>query len=172
MSFSINPCKACNKRFSSCDINALNNCVYDTAAAFLNATSIDEVDKSSLAQNAKDCIDLSKSALGRSQCAFRLSEPPIFQQVPNYFPDLFYKTRNKERALKMCEDMCSNTPYPNECKERCQTQADAVVLKEGYKNDYKHQSKKDPFAFYLGFTLFAIFFIFIIVLFIKIIFIK
>ena len=165
MSIEINPCQACRKHHPADDINAINNCVFETSAAFLNANSLSKFNTTNLYKHAQECVTDSKILKGRNTCEFRLQPSPIFVQVPNYFPDLYNEHNNKEISLQTCKEKCSKySSYPGECQEKCEVQADAVVDNiEKYKPKPKHN-----FSYYFFYILFSIFFILLIIMFVQV----
>ena len=162
--FKLNPCGACMKKYDITDINNINQCCYDTFAAFSGASSINEIRNNPDAKNCIDCVKNSKIAMGRDLCEFRLPAYPVWTQDPHYFPDLLQQTKNPEEAQKQCIKLCDDNYYPKQCKENCETDYNTV---EQFKPD-NSQVKVRNFSFYTTFILFSIIFVSILIMFVKI----
>ena len=140
--YEVNPCEACRKRYDITDINNINQCCYDTFAAFQGVSSINEIRNSPQAKNCIKCVEDSKKAMGRDLCEFRLPAYPVWTQSPHYFPDLFYEERDVKKAKEKCLQMCNETQfYKNECVDNCITDANAVVEFPIKKIDNKNLKK-------------------------------
>ena len=123
----INPCNACTKKYERecCGINAMNNCVSETAAAFAGFPSINAI---SAAGNcsADQCIANIRNKMGPFPGWYKnrkLARAPVFIQEPHYLPGLLSKGHSLEEAKNMCLMMCNS----EECRENCITDSDAVV---------------------------------------------
>ncbi len=146
MSFDINPCKACLEKYERgvCDINSVNSCVAETAAAFAGIPSSNFTRNTAAGTNWSTCMDNMKASLGRTPCDFRLSIAPVWVQSPHYFPELLNNLKNTDVALEKCMVECSkNSNTEASCRENCLTDFAAVVpvvpSKENYvmqKTDY------------------------------------
>ena len=188
MTYEINPCEACWKKFENgdCNINDLNNCIVDTATAFANFPSNNTMSGNLAGQNWRDCIKekmktLPKQAGGqRDFCNFQLNVAPAWVQVPHFFPQFLMETGNKERALELALEECKTCNYPNECKITAQTDYDSIITKEnGTENgtdtptprSFPPQSDtvpgKNPFVFYLVLIGFCIIFTIGLVIYLK-----
>ena len=130
--FRLDPCSACKKRYDITDINNINSCVVETAAAFAGESSLNALIGTSAGKACEDCLTESKHALGKSNCVLRLTNSPVWTQTPHFFPYLFSQSGNKESAFQSCLEQCKDTTYPRECTAKCQTDADAVVLGEPF----------------------------------------
>ena len=177
--FNINPCKSCLDKYNKgyCDINNINQCCYDTLAAFKNTNNINEIRNSPEAKNCIQCITDYMKSIGRDKSNFQLDPPPIWNNVPHYFPNLLYQQGDIKKAHNMCITECNKNIYPNQCKENCNTDANAVETFSHIpkKNNIKFNSdvaKTNPIPFYIGFVLFAIIFSIIIILFFKSLYMK
>jgi hypothetical protein len=124
--FRLNPCAACMKKYDITDINNINQCCYDTFAAFSGASSINEIRNNPDAKNCIECVKQSKIAMGRDLCEFRLPAYPVWSQDPHYFPDLLTQTKDPEESKKQCLKLCDENYYPKQCKENCITDYDTV----------------------------------------------
>jgi len=146
----INPCLACIKKYerTGCEINDLNNCCYETLAAFSGKDSVNSLTYNETLLNCRKCITDKLSTLGPfpngyTVCDHRIEPPPIFVQVPHYFPKLF-DGKNVEEAKQKCIKMCNtNTTYTNGCIENCLTDSDAIVLNDDNKEQTKETFKND-----------------------------
>ena len=135
MNYTINPCKACSKKFqnSDCNINDLNDCFLATLAAYRNNHNnfivLDGVES-----NWKECMSNKMAKLPyvagkpRTFCNFQLNRAPVFIEGEHYFPNqLNNNNGDAEKALNMCKLECKNSRLPNTCVENCQVDYDALV---------------------------------------------
>lgn len=169
MVYDIDPVKATLNKYKhkNCGINNLNNTCYGICSAFGNTQSNWTVD-GNCANSCKELIESRKRHLyrgvsGDNMCNWKAPRvPPYFGRVPNYFPHLLNQYGNVEQAKKECHQMCKNNSrgVPNECKDWCDTLADAVVDintgVESYDNDdngpdYGKYEKAHPWSFYIAF---------------------
>ena len=134
MEYELNPCEACWQKYKrdERDINTLNNCVMETAAAFAEFPSANDIGTPALT-NWNDCMIDKMKEIDRTPCDFQLNKPPVFVQAPHYFPRKLYETKNKEEALKQSLAACNNSFYPSECRLNCITDYRAVTLPEKQK---------------------------------------
>jgi hypothetical protein len=183
--FELNPCAACMQKYDPKDINSINQCCYDTFAAFYGASSVNQIRNIPEAQNCVKCVENAKSMLGKSDCDLRLTASAIWSQVPHYFPELLQETKDMDKAKKKCLDLCKNNRYMNECSENCITDFNAVEtykvnnLKElktdtskpvtTYKPNKKREEKINKLQFYISFILCSMIFIITIIIFIQVI---
>ena len=193
MTYEINPCEACWKKFQNgdCNINDLNDCIVDTATAFANFPSNNTMSGNLAGQNWRDCIKekmktLPKQAGGqRDFCNFQLNVAPAFVQVPHFFPQFLLETSNKEKALQLALEECKTCKHPNECKINAHTDYNAIITKENIdlptkKVDalakppppppgptFEDVAKKDPFVFWPFFIGWSIIFAIMLVIFIR-----
>jgi len=131
MSFNINPCKACWDKYSKekCNINTINSCVAETAAAFSGISSNNFLIGTDADTNWQSCMEKMMSAEGRSKCDFQLHMAPVFNQAPHYFPTLLYEEKNPDKALGMCEQKCNDLKFNRKtCIENCITDRMAVEI--------------------------------------------
>jgi hypothetical protein len=124
----MNPCKACLFKVNNnlCDINDINNCCYETLAAFKGNPSINTFRNSPEAKNCIECVNRSIKALGRTPCDLRLTAAPVFVQTPHYFPDLYFRNKDINVSRQQCLEMCNRTRNKNECKINCEIDSIAV----------------------------------------------
>jgi hypothetical protein len=149
MTYEINPCEACWKKFQdgNCNINDLNNCIVDTTTAFANFPSNNTMSGNLAGQNWHDCIKekmktLPKQAGGkRDFCNFQLNVAPAFIQVPHFFPQFLLETDNKEKALQLALEECKDSKYPNECIITAHTDYNAIITKEKFSKCYNYKRK-------------------------------
>ena len=151
MKFEINPCKACWEKYNKgdCDINTVNSCVAETAAAFAGIPSNNVVTNNSDANNNwSTCMQDMMANQCRTPCDFQLSMAPVWVQAPHYFPILFSETGDPNTAKNQCLIECSkNKNTINECLLNCETDFSAVrVINGGVKDKNelkKNESKKN-----------------------------
>ena len=129
MSFNINPCFSSVKNSEKLDINSINHKCYEICSAFSDITN------EQCCKNQCDiCIKDTVVEMGRDLCEFRPAKPPIFVQVPHYFPAFFKETNNVEESLNKCIQTCDNLQINNnECIENCKIDKDAVQVSENYR---------------------------------------
>ena len=146
MNFEINPCKACKEKYKNgdCDINTVNSCVAETAAAFAGIPSNNLIKNTTDANNNwSTCMEDMMAEQGRTPCDFQLSMAPVWVQVPHYFPTLFSETGDPNTAKNQCLIECSkNKNTINECLLNCETDFSAVRVINGGVKD-KNESKKN-----------------------------
>jgi hypothetical protein len=182
MTFEIDPRKSVlNNMLCDNNINTMNNLCYEISSAYGKVYG-DAIHKK-LKYKCSKMISDKKKQIGKSDCSLRRPPPPpIFNQIPHYFPSLLIETNNKDIAYKKCLDMASSSRYPNTTKNYCRLDADAVsvVSKENYKidnqfnnenfdikenskcNGYKDDNNFMSFLFYIGviIMIISIFYIF------------
>lgn len=131
MSFVLNPCTACMKKLrrkGQCNLHQLNDCFVETAAAFTGVPSNDSFRDRNINPSWYGCISELAGELGRPMCELRMAEAPVFHDIPHYYPRALADTNNKQEALKICLDSCSEVTNNKEaCKEACYTDNDAVI---------------------------------------------
>ena len=54
--YKINPCKSCRQNYDLTDINSINQCCYNTLAAFEGKTSLNSFRNSPEVMNCQKCI--------------------------------------------------------------------------------------------------------------------
>jgi hypothetical protein len=129
MSFNINPCFSSVKNSEKLDINSINNTCYDICSAFSDVTN-----EQCCRNNCDICIKDTVVKMGRDLCEFRPAKPPVFVQVPHYFPGFFKETNNVEESLNRCIKSCDNLRINNnECIQNCKIDKDAVEVSENYR---------------------------------------
>jgi len=147
MSFDINPCKACLEKYERgvCDINSVNSCVAETAAAFAGIPSSNFTRNTAAGSNWNTCMDKMKASLGRTPCDFRLSIAPVWVQAPHYFPELLNNIGNADNALEKCMVECDKiTNTAGSCKENCLTDFAAVVKNVPNRENYIMETNVSP----------------------------
>lgn len=181
MNISINPCKACLNKFSpgKSDINNINQCCYETLAAFKGTDSVNDIRGSPEAANCVNCVNNAIKSMGKTPCDLQLAPPPLWNRAPHYFPTLLSETKDPSHAFTQCIEKCQGNFLQSECKINCFVDAGAVeYIKEGYDNEEDKEEEKDkptyqdyakdkPIPFYLSFILFSIPLSIILVIFIK-----
>jgi len=142
MSFNINPCFSSVKNSEKLDINSINNKCYDICSAFSDVTN-----EQCCRNNCDICIKDTVVKMGRDLCEFRPAKPPVFVQVPHYFPGFFKETNNVEESLNRCIQTCDNLMINNnECIQNCKIDKDAVQVSENYRKggDYMCRDRDCP----------------------------
>jgi hypothetical protein len=175
--YNINPCKsAIYKCPDDTDVNCRNNTCMETLAAFMGASSINEIRNTPEAQNCVACMDNAIHCMGSNTCDLRLTLAPTFNQTPHYFPELLNKTKDVKKAKDMCMNWCQDCKNcTNSCMENCNTDSMAVETFDKKKDESTPKTGKpdyrttNPISFYTAFFIGTILFMFIIYLFIKVI---
>ncbi len=134
MSYNINACKACWKKYSNgdCNINELNDCIVDTATAFSSFPSNNSLRGNLKGLNWQECISRKLAELPyvagkpRSFCNFQVNTAPRLLQIPHYYPKLLNTTQDPQKSLKMCHKMCENHRLTETCKQTCECDHSAV----------------------------------------------
>ena len=179
MNFEIDPCKAVMTKMAFCndDINTMNDLCYEISSAYGNVYGPDVEKK--LNTRCVEMIADKKKELGYTDCYMkRPSPPPIFNQVPHFFPSLLYEMKDPDKAYKKCCEMADRSRYPNTSLEYCRLDADAVVGSvESYDRessnresseeiDYEKYADKHPFAFFLGYMIVIFIILFLVYIFV------
>ena len=139
MSFKINPCKACWKKYENgdCNINTVNSCVTATAAAFAGIPSNNYIRDTPADTNWEECMEKMMKSQGRTPCDFQLDMAPVWNQVPHHFPTLLAEQGNPKNALDKCLQLCGeNRLHKNECAQNCTTDFNAI-------ESYVHPTRKN-----------------------------
>jgi hypothetical protein len=102
MTFEIDPCKSIlNNTCDDDNINTMNNLCYEISNAYGNVYGSDIQKK--LEYKCSQMISDKKKQMGKSDCNLRRPPPPpIFNQIPHYFPSLL-TSNNPEVAYKKCK---------------------------------------------------------------------
>lgn len=146
--YKVNPCSACLKRYDIKDFNNINQCCYDTYAAFAGESSINNIRNLPDAENCKKCSENSKIAMGKNPCEFRVPAYPVWTQSGHYFPEIFSNVKDINKARNICINMCGkDIKYKNECIQNCITDSNAIEMfkKEEKKNTLKERYIKENF---------------------------
>lgn len=142
--FKINSCKACKQNFDITDINNINQCCYDTLAAFEGSVSINDFRNRPEAANCEKCIDESMDSIGRTRCDLRITADPGWVQAPHYFPSLLDQEGDVDTARDLCIETCSSNKYKNECIKNCVIDSQAVEKVETVENFLYNQKQFGP----------------------------
>jgi len=142
-SVKINPCKACLAKFNknndpqnitgvnkTSKVTDLNNCCYETLAAFTGTNSVANINSDKICQNCiTDAIE--ESRWDRDRCNDRITPGAIIDSSVHLLPKYLNSGVGVKKALELCKTECQGVRNPNECIENCETDASAV---EGYEN--------------------------------------
>jgi hypothetical protein len=197
MTYEINLCKAVKNHLahSNCDINNMNNLCYEIATAYGKVYGSDVNNK--LRSQCANMISEKKKELGYTDCYMRRPvPPPIFNQVPHFFPQLLAETNDPDKAYKRCCELANNSRHPITSHEYCKLDADALVIphktpkpepkpsskqyftteeynhnkehrhRHRHKVNYEKYAKKHPVSFYIGYTIVIIMILFLVYIFI------
>lgn len=170
--YKINPCNACRKNYDISDINSINQCCYDTLAAFEGTNSINDFRNRPEAANCQKCILDSMQSINRTPCDLRMTAYPSWIQAPHYFPALLDKEGDVNSAVEKCLDLCSTNTYQGECSKNCMIDSQAIEVIENYALNQKtygtHESpiKKalsNDYVYIVSITISLIIFIFFLI---------
>lgn len=131
--FELNPCKACWEKYKSgeCNINTINSCITETAAAFNGIPSNNSLINTPADKNWQECINNMIKAENKSPCDLQIAMAPVFYQTPHYFPTLFVSSGNPEQALSKCIEKCSEIKQNKlTCIQNCKTDHSAIQEKK------------------------------------------
>lgn len=131
MSYKINPCKACLDKYSDkdCNINTINDCVTETAAAFKGTLSNNTLSVGEAEENWRQCMNTLIKSEGKTPEDLRIEMAPVWNQVPHFFPDLLSELKNPEMAKLSCIDKCSSLRNNKKtCVQNCITDRNAVEM--------------------------------------------
>jgi hypothetical protein len=134
---SLSPSLATTKKFSNlvtCDeipplyngeLTEMSDTCYETAKAFSDIFGNGEKMKSM----CREMLSAKKKSYGRTNCNLDAPHPPpIWNQIPHYFPQHLKDTNDPFFALQKCNDSCNTDKYYLGCKENCETDYGAVVF--------------------------------------------
>lgn len=123
----IDACSACTARHGMNNINAVNDCCYNTCAAFVDG-DISDVINSPCGQNCKRCIQNSLACKGKTSCGKNLAVPTIPSR-PQNFKSCLEQTDDTKSALGCCMQRCNDS----ECQEHCIDAYNSLVMvREGF----------------------------------------
>lgn len=186
MSYNLNPCKACWKKYTNgnCNINEVNNCVVSTSAAFSTFDSNNSLRGEPSGKHWHDCAAKMMRAMPdqagqpRTFCNFQLNMAPVLDRAPHYFPGLLDEAGNPDAALQQCRKDCQGHKFPNTCLQTCQTDYDAVepyqrtVESDDQGPTYKEEEDSNPLVFWTVFSLVGLMLALVLVLFVRALFSK
>lgn len=69
------------------------------------------------------------ATFGEGSCYHRWPDQRgvVWNQSPNYFPDLMVQSGDVQGSLARAQAMCESTAYPKSCKEKARRQASVIV---------------------------------------------
>ena len=180
MSYKVNPCKAVRTKLrnANCDINTINGLCYEISSAYGDVYGPEL--KKKLDNQCREIVSEKKCSLGYSDCYLkRPSPPPIWNQVPHYFPALFKKSQDVGKSFRQCCSMCSNSKYSDECIDKCSLDSYAIDRTPNVENyndpapdpdpepDYEGYKDAHPFVFFLGFGIVIVMILLLVIYFIR-----
>ena len=137
--YNVNPALGCLLRHGPENRNSVNDCCYNTCAAFTSNPTQEGVIASACGQMCKEQSEiLTELNLGHGPCAHK-PIAPIVRDRPLYFSSQLQSGKTPDAAYKACVEMCGND---NVCNDNCLTDRMAVmkggnnnINKEGYEDD-------------------------------------
>lgn len=196
--YTINPCKAAETQLNlqsiKGGINQLNDRCYGTCKVF-NLQG-DEFAKCSGQCNAFARQLRKKCLFGATDCYRTHPVPPVtWHDGDHFFPKLFSKYKNIDKARQLCFNKCSTSSQPNSCRDNCIIDSSAVVINnskpspvnrptptkplEKYEkpnrnntSTFQDYSDSNPTSFYIAFGLISIISILFIYFMLKVIIVK
>lgn len=110
----INAVSACSMKYGADAINKLNECCYNTCAAFIDGGQ-SQVIKSDCGQRCSAHLRKVARCKGKDDCSLKI-EVPSMKNYPQRFKTCFENHQgDADDALGCCLHSCSS----NECQERC-----------------------------------------------------
>jgi hypothetical protein len=134
----INPCGSCRKHKKG-RVNVMS-CCYETCKDWLGEGQ--NIEGSECYKNCKQCLDTFIAEDGKTECTYYTGIPAVFNQVPAFLPDLYSQTNDISKSLELCKLKCNKTPYPNTCIEKCDIDADSIVVKNSDENSTSFQPQQ------------------------------
>ena len=198
MSYNINPCKACLERYKAgnCDINNMNSCVVETAAAFAPFDSNNALRGAAGGEHWHECMSAMMQGLPdragqpRDFCNFQLNMAPVLSPIPHYYPGLLDETKDPNKALARCLEAASHHRQPLSTAEVCRTDHAAVEMMTPTKErveqhpanengsteskdpTFNQEAKSQPAAFWITFVIVALLLAVVLAVFIAVLFAK
>ena len=126
MNFTINPCRAVmlDSSYTSRDINTMNDLCYEISHAYGNVYG------ANVEKNLNSMCANMMFNNGHNNCYLkRPSPPPIFNQVPHYYPSLLATTNNSTIAYTKCCEMANKSRYPQTSLIYCRLDHNAIEPK-------------------------------------------
>lgn len=126
------------------DISDINNTCYSVCSAFEGVSSPWEINEKCSQKCGKIVEKLREKTFDATSCAHPAPlRPVIWNQSPVFFPKEYEKTKDIQKALERCQELCNNTKYPKQCMQDAIIQSYAVecnhgvmqIHKEGYEED-------------------------------------
>jgi hypothetical protein len=144
--FELNPSKAVKKYLYGKDnnINTMSNLCYEISSSY-GKTFGENVEKE-LKEQCAELISEKKHEMGLTDCYMkRPAPPPIWNQIPHFFPDLLNTLKDPDKALNECISKSRKTKYPNECLNMCNLDYLTVNKKEkeNIVENYTNKMKKN-----------------------------
>jgi hypothetical protein len=182
MSFEINPCNAVIdhlKRKDKYGPNEANNLCYRVCKDWMGTGSNSK--GTECYKNCKACSIPFIKARGKDVCTLDFQVPPVWDDVPSFYPECYYEQLNsdfstgddndKAFALEKCYMKCDKYAKNNklQCKEYCNLDMNAMIphqqiefekFKKLKNSDptttFRDYSKDKPFPFYIAFSITAV----------------
>ena len=118
----------CNKK-NGCELNEVNDMCYSLSSAWndnCNAWDIPYTD-------AKGCELLVNEyrykTFGVGKCDHSYPNRPLLKRSLHFFPDIFKKNNDKEKALFECRIKCNFVQDKQECRDNCLNDSSIVIEK-------------------------------------------
>lgn len=125
--YKINPVKAtCMKYKGKCELADINDTCYSICAAYGNSNNVYEMNEECAKTCAKFIEQKKIDLYGVGSCDHQAPyRPVIWGQTPRYFPKLIEKM-SPIPALHECKKRCESTSLPNQCKDNCELDYNAL----------------------------------------------
>jgi len=143
----INPVKATRAKYESsdCQMADVNNTCYEICAAFSGTTDPYNMDPA-CTKACDDYIEQRRLTLyGVGWCDHHApNKPVIWNQVPNFVPNLVRKGVSPNQALQQGMEMCAKyvPTLVEECKNKCQLHYNAIEQYEKVASPNSSTNKK------------------------------
>ena len=129
--YNIDPCRATiyqlQKTRTPCDYNSVTNGCYQVCSDWYGPGS--NAKGTPCYEMCTKCAVPFVHARGKDTCYFKPRPTAVFDNTPTFFPTLFRQSGDLRGSLVKCHTMCKdNAVNCNECHERCNVDAAALVL--------------------------------------------
>jgi hypothetical protein len=142
MNFKIDPCQSTMKYVESkgkypiqnYDINKISDTCYGICRAFDSYNS-DVTEKCE--NQCSDLVNEIKHKNGFSTCYMKRPQKfDGFLQTERLFPQILAKTQDPRRSYELCCSQCTNSNYPNSCREMCALDASSIMSSSNTQENY------------------------------------
>lgn len=157
----INPVKATCAKYkdTGCQMADVNNTCYEICAAFSGTTDLYNADPNCISACDKYIEERRHNIYGVGKCDHQSPEKPvIWNQVPNFVPDLVMKGIQPDIALQRGMQMCTKyvPTLVDECQDKCRLHYSAIEQYQATKMETPVIEKSNPIGFWIAVSLIII----------------